>query len=270
MRFLLRFVTEAGWRDFPINELEAVLSMVGVTDAASAWSCGPIAPELSPALLGPRTPFIYVDVDSEETIVSVADRLVMCSGVFEVCGDGDTVESCAAASIAAIQAGSSFARHVSADLTFRLDVESYGKHFTKEEHGDIRAPFLDGMEWPGRVRMKGADREFVVLLDFACGVMGAEGKTVPRAIPLHVWFARRVAPGRRDLPSLYSLKRRSFLGPTATDARLALLMANMAQVRPGSCVWDPFVGTGSILVAAAAMGATWYCGSDIDWNILQG
>lgn len=38
------------------------------------------------------------------------------------------------------------------------------------------------------------------------------------------------------------------------DATLSLLMANQALVKPGDLVYDPFVGTGSLLVAAAKFG----------------
>jgi tRNA (guanine10-N2)-methyltransferase len=39
------------------------------------------------------------------------------------------------------------------------------------------------------------------------------------------------------------------------DAEIALIMANQALVQRGKLVYDPFVGTGSILVAAAHFGA---------------
>ncbi|GKA32218.1 hypothetical protein Tco_0718585 [Tanacetum coccineum] len=39
------------------------------------------------------------------------------------------------------------------------------------------------------------------------------------------------------------------------DAEVAFLMANQAQAMPGKLVYDPFVGTWSILVAAAHFGA---------------
>jgi len=46
-------------------------------------------------------------------------------------------------------------------------------------------------------------------------------------------------------------------------------MANEAQAAPGKIVYDPFVGTGSLLVSCAAFGA--YCaGSDFDVRVLHG
>lgn len=38
------------------------------------------------------------------------------------------------------------------------------------------------------------------------------------------------------------------------DAQLSVLMANQAQVKPNDIVIDPFVGSGSLLVAAAEFG----------------
>eukprot|EP01016_Furgasonia_blochmanni_P046786 TRINITY_DN6793_c0_g1_i1.p1 TRINITY_DN6793_c0_g1~~TRINITY_DN6793_c0_g1_i1.p1 ORF type:complete len:313 (+),score=57.21 TRINITY_DN6793_c0_g1_i1:60-941(+) len=63
--------------------------------------------------------------------------------------------------------------------------------------------------------------------------------------------------------------RRVYLGPTSTDPDLAFLMVNQAAVGSTSVVWDPFVGTGSILLAAAHFGAFCY-GSEIDMRVLQG
>ena len=53
------------------------------------------------------------------------------------------------------------------------------------------------------------------------------------------------------------------------DNELALLMCNLAQVRPGDILLDPFCGTCSILIAGTSLGA--YCvGGDFDIKILRG
>jgi hypothetical protein len=46
-------------------------------------------------------------------------------------------------------------------------------------------------------------------------------------------------------------------------------MANMGLAQPGSLVIDPFVGTGSILVAASTFGSLCF-GTDIDIRVLKG
>jgi tRNA G10 N-methylase Trm11 len=47
----------------------------------------------------------------------------------------------------------------------------------------------------------------------------------------------------------YDLKKRFYLGPTSLDHSLALVLATISRVQPGSWVLDPFVGTASILVS---------------------
>lgn len=52
------------------------------------------------------------------------------------------------------------------------------------------------------------------------------------------------------------------------DPQLSLLMANQAQVKNGDIIFDPFVGTGSLLVAAAQFGG-YILGADIDFMMLH-
>lgn len=65
-----------------------------------------------------------------------------------------------------------------------------------------------------------------------------------------------------------SLKTRKFIGNTSMDTQLSLLMANQALIQPGDLVFDPFVGTGSLLVSAAKFGA-YVLGADIDFMMLH-
>jgi tRNA (guanine10-N2)-methyltransferase len=67
----------------------------------------------------------------------------------------------------------------------------------------------------------------------------------------------------------YMLTKREYLGPTSTDTELAFLMCNQAQITSESVVFDPFCGTGSILVAAANFRAMCF-GADIDMRVLRG
>lgn len=53
------------------------------------------------------------------------------------------------------------------------------------------------------------------------------------------------------------------------DPQLSLLMINQAQVKNGHVILDPFVGTGSLLVAAAEFGG-YSLGADIDFMMLHG
>ena len=80
---------------------------------------------------------------------------------------------------------------------------------------------------------------------------------------------RLVARGARGLVAKLDLKLRPYIGPTSLDAELSLVMANLARVAPNALVYDPYCGTASTLVAAAAFGA-WTLGADIHRPVLAG
>ena len=79
----------------------------------------------------------------------------------------------------------------------------------------------------------------------------------------------QISEGQRQLEQQYSIKKRHFIGNTSMDATLSLLMANQAKVKPGIVTFDPFVGTGSLLIAAAHFGS-YVVGGDINANIIHG
>ncbi|CAL6088337.1 Putative_RNA methylase [Hexamita inflata] len=75
-------------------------------------------------------------------------------------------------------------------------------------------------------------------------------------------------PIRKKLQQL-DLPKRCYLGTTSMDNELATIMLNLAQIKPGDFVMDPFCGTCSILMSASQMGC--YCvGSDLDIKVLRG
>ncbi|KII61314.1 tRNA (guanine(10)-N2)-methyltransferase [Thelohanellus kitauei] len=67
----------------------------------------------------------------------------------------------------------------------------------------------------------------------------------------------------------YSLKTRPFIGNSSLDPLLSFVAVNIAQVRPASFIIDPFVGSGSIPVAAAHFGALSF-GSDYNMALILG
>lgn len=69
-----------------------------------------------------------------------------------------------------------------------------------------------------------------------------------------VFFARQLACRTHTLQSDYQLNKRVLLSTTAMESRLAFIMANLAMVAPATLVCDPFVGSGSVLVACAHHG----------------
>ncbi|EQC35946.1 hypothetical protein SDRG_06690 [Saprolegnia diclina VS20] len=72
------------------------------------------------------------------------------------------------------------------------------------------------------------------------------------------------------LAATYALHKRPYTGVTTMDPELALVMANLAQVRPGDWVVDPFAGSGGILLACAHFGIGLGLAHDVSFRSLQG
>ena len=101
------------------------------------------------------------------------------------------------------------------------------------------------------MKLRNPDHNFWLLETDNYGVNNG----LPPVVQKRIFFGREVGGADRKLIPTYQLKSRTYLGPTAMDAEMAFLMANQALATPGKLVYDPFVGTGSILVAAAHFGA---------------
>lgn len=63
--------------------------------------------------------------------------------------------------------------------------------------------------------------------------------------------------------------KKPFFHPSMMNSILARVMCNLAGVKPGNIVFDPFCGAGGILCEAAYIGATGI-GTDLNWRLLQG
>lgn len=62
---------------------------------------------------------------------------------------------------------------------------------------------------------------------------------------------------------------RPFHRPVALMPKMARLFVNLARLKTGDCVLDPFCGAGSILIEAAEMGIK-PIGRDLDWKMIRG
>lgn len=82
-----------------------------------------------------------------------------------------------------------------------------------------------------------------------------------------VWVGRKIADGQRHLIDVYDVKKRVHIGNTSMEAEASLLMANLAHSMPGKFFYDPFAGTGSMLLTSAHFGAH-VIGSDIGERLL--
>lgn len=146
--------------------------------------------------------------------------------------------------------------------TYRINVHTFNKTLQFAD----RIKRIDAMEYlpfEGTVSLKNPENIFCLLEDY-----GTDPNNIPEH-PNYIYFGRWIADGQRELIRSHSVKNRHFIGNTSMDAGLSFLMANHAKVKENDLIFDPFVGTGSLLVACSHFGA-YVCGTDIDYNTIHG
>ncbi|EPS68017.1 hypothetical protein M569_06748 [Genlisea aurea] len=209
----------------------------------------------------PDSPFHFVNLPSEELARSIANRSILLKGIYELWGEGCNFEELE-------EAISKYPEdrklpYLSHGSTFKITVDSFGKVFSSHEQSD-RLQKLSFIPFKGRVNLRNPDHKFCLIDNNDYG----SGNGLPPIVERRIFFGREIATSHRKVVRKYQLKSRKYLGPTAMDAEMAFLMANQAQVKSGKLVYDPFVGTGSILISAAHFGAT-TMGADIDIRVVR-
>ncbi|CAN0892342.1 tRNA (guanine(10)-N2)-methyltransferase homolog [Linum grandiflorum] len=207
------------------------------------------------------SPFHFVNLPSEDVARDIANRSLLVKGMYELWGEGSDYEELE-------QAIKSYPDerklpYLSSESTFRITVDSFGKVISFDEQNN-RIQQLTYIPFQGRVNLKHPEHKFWLMETDDYG--GNNG--LPPVVAKRIFFGREIGGSDRKLIPTYQLKSRTYLGPTAMDAEMAFLMANQALVKPGKLVYDPFVGTGSILIGAAHFGAM-TMGADIDIRVVR-
>lgn len=209
----------------------------------------------------PDSPFHFVNLPSQDIARSIANRSILVKGLYELWGEGSSDEELEEA----IKSYPDERKlpYLTSENTFKITVDSFGKIMSFQEQND-RIRGLSYIPFKGRVNLRNPDHKFWLIEtdDYGCN------NGLPPVVGKRIFFGREVGAADRKLLPTYQLKSRTYLGPTAMDAEVAFLMANQAQAKPGKLVYDPFVGTGSILIAAAHFGAM-TMGADIDIRVVR-
>lgn len=82
-----------------------------------------------------------------------------------------------------------------------------------------------------------------------------------------MFLAEEVGASPSGLLYKYSLKRRAYVSTTTLDPRLTFVLCNLAGIRQGCKVLDPFCGSGSTLLGASLFGAKVMIGVDVNSSI---
>ncbi|RAL17237.1 putative histone deacetylase SIR2 [Aspergillus homomorphus CBS 101889] len=199
------------------------------------------------------SPFCVIKVQDEAAARRLIARSILAKDIFELWGQGSTLEEVHAD----VRRRTSEARWAEfATDSFRFTVDSFAGKRSNEKKREIIQSF-SFLGFRGPIRMKNPDQDFWVLEDYGWDE------------PQRIWFGRWLANSSRDVINKYDLKKRRYISTTSMDAELTLITANMAHAAPGKLFYDPFVGTGSFLVAMGHFGALNF-GSDIDGRSFRG
>lgn len=146
--------------------------------------------------------------------------------------------------------------------SFKITVETFNNKISQKDKIN-RIESLSFLEFAGPVCLTNPDNEFYYIEYY-----GLDTNNIPNE-PNDYLFGRWISNGNRKLVSQMSLKTRKFIGNTSMDPLLSLLMVNQGLVKDHDLIFDPFVGSGSILCACAKMGS-YVMGADIDYLMLHG
>lgn len=189
------------------------------------------------------------------TIKQILKRAILVLQIDELLAQGGSFEEL----VVAAQRIPSHWYEPHGQAAFRFDVDDYMAKVPGPQQVALINRF-SFMPLRGPVSMSSPRVRFCIHLDATSMGSGATS----------AYLGRVVGEGERGaLMGRFNLKRRPYLGTTSMDAELSLVMANVAAIRTGSLVYDPFVGTGSLLCTAAAFGGL-VLGSDIDGRQIRG
>ncbi|CDW57094.1 tRNA guanosine 2' O methyltransferase TRM11 [Trichuris trichiura] len=205
------------------------------------------------------SPFCVVEFASIEEVRKVASRSVLLRNCCMLWAEAETYEELYGKLRSKVN---SYERFIRWKEPFKFNVESFGKKLSME-YKQNRFKELAFLPVEGEVDLNFPTNQFFLFEHYGVD----QGK--PTDQPIKLYFGHLVDEGQSKLPWRYDLKTRIFIGNTSMDPFLSFLMANIAQISPGDLIYDPFVGTGSILLSCAHFGA--YCaGAEIDYNVAHG
>ncbi|OQR68179.1 tRNA (guanine(10)-N2)-methyltransferase-like [Tropilaelaps mercedesae] len=200
-------------------------------------------------------PWMVVKCEDEKQLVQICSRSILIRHVSELMAEGDSLQD-----VVDNLREKYIEPH---NDTFKFEVEAFGKRKIPRCDKIAKMELFDFLPFSGDIDLQQPVWTYHIIEYY-----GQENNCVPNQ-PFKVFFGRQVAEGQRELVTRLSLKNREFIANTSMDPTLSVVMSNLAQTHNADLVYDPFVGSASLLVAAAIHGA-YVLGMDIDFMLLHG
>ncbi|CCE66290.1 hypothetical protein TPHA_0P01320 [Tetrapisispora phaffii CBS 4417] len=210
-----------------------------------------------------QSPFLIADLKNDEEASTWIKRSILTKAIYEYWGEGETMEDLHK-SIKEQPYTEKYIKDYELD-SFKFEFETY-KGNSKNNNVD-RVKQIESfryLDFKGKIRMKDAKQIYTVIEKYQ-----PVSENIGGDKPVYHYFGRLVQRSNRSAMEKYDLKKRPYKGTTSFEAELSLVSANIAQVKPGTIMYDPFAGTGSFLVAGGHFGAL-VIGSDIDGRMIRG
>lgn len=208
-------------------------------------------------------PFMIVYLKSDEDARKLVARAVLARGIYELLGKGRTMDELHAN----VKQNAPPLLEPYMDSTFKFSILQYqGRRRSKKDQIKMMDSFKY-LELRGKVSLEHPDQVYTILEWFSL----EDNQLRPKQEPDYRWFGRLIQMSARSdgIVDVYNIAKRPYFGTTTFESELSLVTCNLAQVKPGSLVYDPFVGTGSFLLGSSYFGGYTF-GSDIDWLALKG
>lgn len=253
--------------DSRLAEFEAVAQRLGAPAVRWGWDGRVLA--MNGGDVGPRVvQWLPTLTDADRGwLAETAAQSVGCRGVFEVWGQGETLAACAADVPA-----DRVRRRITG--TWRMDSAVLGARRSTIQGGlSARMAAFETLLAALRDRPVDLDNPDHRLWLVEDRQRVRDLSPMPEPPPRFLLLVQlpSAAPSIQARVTQLELRKRAFLGTTSMPADRALMLCNLALARApraGAAVLDPFCGSGSILLAAAALGAH-TVGSDLDWRVVS-
>jgi tRNA (guanine10-N2)-methyltransferase len=195
------------------------------------------------------SPFALVSFKDESSALQVLRRSSIMNYMCQFFASSSSLEDL----LAQVRAmNDSFVKYKKS--SFKFEVDAFGKSIDAKEQVDLINSF-SFMPLEGPINLKEPEVTFVLGINYRTSE--------------YIFGKKIICESMRKTIDNFSLKKRIYLGTTSMDAELSFIMANLGRVQAGDFVYDPFVGTGSLLYIPGFLGA-FTIGSDIDGRQMRG
>lgn len=234
MLFLLLLAQQH--EDFRAQELEALAELLHIDFKIENYSRD--------------SPFLEVSLRTEKDAQRLVSRSILTRAIYRIYAQAPNLEE-----LHGINQNLNFAHLMGKSFKVEFSTFRSTRSYQSKMEEIMRLAY---MKLDGPIKMRNPEVTLVFVESY-----GQFTKALD-----YVWFTQLIGISDRAAMDKYNLKKRRHVGTTSFDAELALVTSNLAQIRKGDLVYDPFSGTGSFPLAAAHHGAYVFA-SDIDIRPLR-